>query len=80
MVNTKREYLFQVQPLENLEDQPVEFDGKEGDAKKYPYADRRLGGDPKTGQRDSFKEELFGGPLEIRPGAWFEELAAFGIT
>ncbi|KAF2424808.1 heme-dependent catalase [Tothia fuscella] len=31
------EYLFQVQLLENLEDQPVEYAGSEWDAEKYPW-------------------------------------------
>ena len=31
------EYHFQVQFLENLEDQPVEYAGKEWDAEKYPW-------------------------------------------
>ncbi|KAF2233786.1 heme-dependent catalase [Viridothelium virens] len=31
------EYLFQVQLLENLEDQPVEYAGKIWDAEKYPW-------------------------------------------
>jgi hypothetical protein len=30
------EYLFQVQFFENLQDQPVEYAGKEWDAEKYP--------------------------------------------
>ncbi|KAN0108115.1 Catalase-like domain containing protein [Hyaloscypha variabilis] len=31
------EYLFQVQFLENLQDQPFEYAGKEWDAEKYPW-------------------------------------------
>jgi hypothetical protein len=31
------EYLFQVQLLENLDDQPVEYSGKVWDAEKYPW-------------------------------------------
>lgn len=31
------EYLFQVQLLENLKDQPVEYVGTEWDAEKYPW-------------------------------------------
>lgn len=31
------EYLFQVQLLENLDDQPVEYAGKEWDEEKYPW-------------------------------------------
>jgi hypothetical protein len=31
------EYLFQVQFCENLEDQPVEYAGKEWDSEKYPW-------------------------------------------
>lgn len=31
------EYLFQVQFLENLEDQPVEYSGKIWDEEKYPW-------------------------------------------
>ena len=31
------EYLFQVQLLEHLEEQPVEYSGKEWDSEKYPW-------------------------------------------
>ncbi|KAF4944444.1 hypothetical protein FSARC_14677 [Fusarium sarcochroum] len=35
--NNDAEYLFQVQLLENIEDQPVEYGGAEWDAEKYPW-------------------------------------------
>ena len=35
--NHEAEYLFQVQLLENLEEQPVEYSGTEWDAEKYPW-------------------------------------------
>ncbi|KAM0544654.1 hypothetical protein ACHAPJ_011715 [Fusarium lateritium] len=35
--NNDAEYLFQVQLLENLKDQPVEYGGAEWDAEKYPW-------------------------------------------
>jgi hypothetical protein len=35
--NHDAEYLFQVQLLENLDDQPVEYAGKVWDSEKYPW-------------------------------------------
>ncbi|KAL3590812.1 hypothetical protein FPOAC2_13014 [Fusarium poae] len=35
--NNEAEYLFQVQLLENLEEQPVEYGGTEWDSDKYPW-------------------------------------------
>lgn len=35
--NHDAEYLFQVQLLENLDEQPVEYSGKEWDSSKYPW-------------------------------------------
>ncbi|KAM0327442.1 hypothetical protein ACHAQA_005730 [Verticillium albo-atrum] len=61
------DYLFQVQLLENLDDQPVEYAGKEWDAEKYPWQTVAKLVIPKQESFDEKRNQFWVDDLRIDP-------------
>ncbi|CRK31016.1 hypothetical protein HYQ45_000219 [Verticillium longisporum] len=72
------EYLFQVQLLENLDDQPVEYAGKEWDSEKYPWQTVAKLAIPKQESFDKKRNRFWVDDLRIDPWHGLVKLQPLG--